>query len=96
MNAVAETSNPMQDPISLVLYSFSFRTGPVARHLADAVLALTKGVPAEVVRASLSAIQVELDKPSQVVSRLLPGAMKSEAECRTFLRLVAEKINSLI
>jgi len=94
MNSAAETSNAMQDPVSLALYSFAFRAGPKERHLTDAVLALTKDVPAEVVRRSLSAIWAELEKPSQVVSRLLPGSMKSEEECREFLALVVDRINS--
>jgi hypothetical protein len=93
MNAADETPHPMHDPIALALYSFAFRTGPEARHLTDAVNALSKNVPPEVVCRSLAAIRGELEKPVQVIASLLPGSMKSEEECRGFLRLVVGRMN---
>ena len=78
-------------PLGLALYSFAFRSGPPARHVEDALRALTTGGASDVIEASFQEIESELAKPMQNVCEVLQGNRRSEQECREFLQLIVHQ-----
>ena len=78
-------------PFGLALYSFAFRSGPPARHIEDALGALTAGVASDVIDTSFQEIESELARPMQNVCEVLPGNRRSEQECREFLQLILQR-----
>lgn len=82
----------ISDPVALALYSFFFRSGPEARHLSDAIRALSDGLSEDQATQSRNQIEQELDAPSRRVHLALPGGNRSEQDCRTFLAAVVRQM----
>jgi hypothetical protein len=62
--------------------------------LAAAVRAITEGRPPEQIAYALGEIEGELEHPTQTVHSMLPGAARSEEECRAFLLSVVGEFKS--
>ncbi len=82
------------NPISIALYGFAFRSGPMSRHVAMAVMSLTKNKPPEQVSFAIHELTLELENPTQPVHLILPGIARTEEECRLFLLSVLNKLKS--
>ena len=81
-------------PISIALYGFAFRSGPRARHVAMAVLSLTKDYTPEQVSLTIRELEAELENPTQPVHLILPSIKRTEEECRSFLLSVLNELKS--
>ncbi len=79
-------------PVSLALYGFAFRSGTREQHVRKTVHDLLSERSDEQIAWNMEEIELELSKPTQMVSEMLPEMGKAEDDCRSFLRTVLDEM----